>query len=287
MRLPFNLTRVLLAAGSAAAIGLLGYGGWSYRELRRENTLLREEVVELNQSLSRVQDKNNVLVQSLQTEQDKNGGFQVKIGEIASIVGNLQKLSATDPELLKKYSKVYFLSENYAPAQLSSIDPQFLYEKNRTQLIHTGVLPHLQGMLDAAKRDGITLQIVSAYRSFYDQATVKAGYAVVYGSGANKFSADQGYSEHQLGTTADFTVPEVDGAFSEFEKSTGYKWLADNAYKFGLVLSYPKNNSYYQSEPWHWRFVGTALANYLHSENKYFYDLDQREIDGYLITIFN
>ena len=276
-----------MAAGSAAAIGLLGYGGWSYRELRRENTLLREEVVELNQSLSRVQDKNNVLVQSLQTEQDKNGGFQVKIGEIASIVGNLQKLSATDPELLKKYSKVYFLSENYAPAQLSSIDPQFLYEKNRTQLIHTGVLPHLQGMLDAAKRDGITLQIVSAYRSFYDQATVKAGYAVVYGSGANKFSADQGYSEHQLGTTADFTVPEVDGAFSEFEKSTGYKWLADNAYKFGLVLSYPKNNSYYQSEPWHWRFVGTALANYLHSENKYFYDLDQREIDGYLITIFN
>jgi hypothetical protein len=33
--------------------------------------------------------------------------------------------------------------------------------------------------------------------------------------------------------------------------------------------------------------VGIGLAKELHNRNKYFYDLDQREIDGYLITIFN
>ena len=40
-------------------------------------------------------------------------------------------------------------------------------------------------------------------------------------------------------------------------------------------------------EPWHWRFVGVALATRLHNENKSFYDLTQREIDAYLVSIFD
>jgi len=142
-------------------------------------------------------------------------------------------------------------------------------------------------MIAAAARDGITLQIISAFRSFYEQASVKYGYKMTYGFGANQFSADQGYSEHQLGTAVDFTTPETKEVFSKFESSTAYKWLTENAYKFGFVLSYPKNNSYYRFEPWHWRFVSTALAAKLREENKYFYELTQREIDAYLITIFD
>jgi hypothetical protein len=53
------------------------------------------------------------------------------------------------------------------------------------------------------------------------------------------------------------------------------------------VLSYPKNNSYYVYEPWHWRFVGVVLSSKLRQEGKNFYDLDQREIDNYLIDIFS
>ncbi len=104
---------------------------------------------------------------------------------------------------------------------------------------------------------------------------------------SNQFSADQGYSEHQLGTTLDFTTPIVGALLTGFETTPAYKWLVDNAHKFGFTLSYSENNKYYEYEPWHWRFVGVDLANKLHRENKYFYDLEQREIYNYLLVLFN
>ncbi len=48
-----------------------------------------------------------------------------------------------------------------------------------------------------------------------------------------------------------------------------------------------KENKYYIYEPWHWRFVGIALATKLHEEQKTLYGMDQREIDDYLVTIFD
>ena len=135
------------------------------------------------------------------------------------------------------------------------------------------------------------MKIASAYRSFGYQGTLKSDYKTTFGSGANAFSADQGYSEHQLGTAVDVTTTKIGDNFSSatkgFDGSDGYKWLAENAYKYGFVLSYPKGNTYYVYEPWHWRFVGVALATRLHNEKKNFYDLDQREIDGYLALMFD
>jgi D-alanyl-D-alanine carboxypeptidase len=291
--------RVLVAGGVIAAIVLFSYGGYRYYTL---NTLLERRVTEFQKEVASLQaliasttadlasakEENSKLAQTLQAEQGKNSLFETQIKEISGTVGTLKKLSETDPELLKKYSKVYFLSENYAPAQVSSIDSQYLFNKNRPQLIHSQILSYLTGLLEAAKRDGVTLQVVSGYRSFYEQVSVKTGYEIVYGAGtANQFSAEQGYSEHQLGTAVDFTDTETKGLSSSFEKAAAYRWLTDNAYRFGFVLSYPKNNSYYIFEPWHWRFVGQTLANLLHLENRSFYKLDQREIDNYLVYFFD
>jgi D-alanyl-D-alanine carboxypeptidase len=60
-----------------------------------------------------------------------------------------------------------------------------------------------------------------------------------------------------------------------------------NAYKYGFTLSYPKGNTSYVFEPWHWRFVGVKLATDLHNQGKNFYDLDQRSIDAYLVNFFD
>ena len=143
-------------------------------------------------------------------------------------------------------------------------------------------------MLDDATEAGLKLRIASAYRSFKTQESLKTSYKVTYGTtSANKFSADQGYSEHQLGTTVDLTTASSGALSSSFEKTTEFKWLTQHAYKYGFVLSYPKNNKYYIYEPWHWRFVGVKLATMLHEEKLYLYDVDQREIDTYLISIFD
>jgi D-alanyl-D-alanine carboxypeptidase len=109
----------------------------------------------------------------------------------------------------------------------------------------------------------------------------------VYGSGANTFSADQGYSEHQLGTTVDITDETVGGTYASFAQTEAYEWLLDNAYKHGFILSYPEGNEFYIFEPWHWRFVGTDLARDLQRSDDDFYTMDQREIDKYRLEMFD
>lgn len=268
-------------------IGLFTYGGYRYHLLRNQNISLGNSIVELEGNISQTQNRNSELLLALDTSQKQLESLTGQIDGISSTVGTLQKLAQTDPELLKKYSKIYFLNENYLPASLSDIDLNFIFEKGKNILFHTSAKPFLDRLLTQAKNDNQDLKVVSGYRSFSNQAGLKTAYKMTYGSGANKFSADQGYSEHQLGTALDFTTAKVGGTFVGFDKTSEYTWLKNNAWRYGFIESYPPNNSYYVFESWHWRFVGIKLAQMLHEEKKYFYDIDQRNIDSYLISLFD
>jgi len=230
--------------------------------------------------------ENLFLQQQLAQQEAEVGNFRVQLSSLKENVNTIVKLRNLDEELLKKYSKVYFLNENYVPKTVLQIDPQYV-TNSKEQYIHANVLPFLYALLEDAKKNGIDLKVRWGLRSFLEQYKLKTVDVMIYGSGANKFTADQGYSEHQLGTTVDFITSEFNGNSSSFYKTKAYPWLLDNAYKYGFILSYPENNKYYVFEPWHWRFVGIKLAAKLHDENKYFYDLDQRDIDQYLIYIFD
>lgn len=271
----------LLAAalGILLIIGGLYYGYRTYSNLEKDKTSLAEE-------LEQAREINLSLINTLREREGTIQSFQDQIGSISSTVGTLEKLSQTDEELLKKYSKVYFLNENYYPARLTEIDKEFLYPGSTNTMIHTDVWPHLRELLISARNNGIDLLAASAFRSFQAQSSLKSAYTVTYGTGANRFSADQGYSEHQLGTALDFGTTKSGAANDKFATDPAYKWLENNAYRYGFILSYPKNNAYYKYEPWHWRYVGVKLATRLHDDGKYFYDLDQREIDQYLVDLF-
>lgn len=246
-----------------------------------------EEMRLLSEALTSLNEDRERLAEELEEERDRNDAFQEQIEEITGTVGKLDRLSQTDPELLKKYSKVYFLNEHYQPADLEKVDKEYVYDESRDYYLHGDVLPFFEDMLEDAADDGIELWVVSAFRSFDTQNDLKAQYQVTYGSGANTFSADQGYSEHQLGTTVDFTTTGLSGGLAGFQNTDAYEWLRDHAHEYGFVLSYPPNNQYYVFEPWHWRFVGTELAEDLHDADAYFYDWDQRRIDEYLIELFD
>ncbi len=249
---------------------------------------LESLLTETQQLLQDAVDENDSLERSLRREKNRNDEFEEQIEKIGSAVGTLDKLAKTDKQLLQKYSKVYFLNEHYMPPRLREIDKDFVYRSGGDpEFIHAQVEPFLTKMLTDARDDGVKLWVVSAFRSFDTQRTLKGAYTVTYGSGANTFSADQGYSEHQLGTTLDFTTEGLGGGLTNFQTTAAYEWLLKNAHKYGFVMSYPPNNAYYIFEPWHWRFVGTELARNLHNAKKFFYDLDQREIDEYLISLFD
>lgn len=280
----------LLGIG-AAVIALCAIGGYLYHARTTElSQALSERELQLQEtqsSLAQATDENIQLAEALAAERERNDAFSEQIENISGTVGRLDKLSRTDPELLQKYSKVYFLNENYSPPTLSPVPEEYRFQEDKVEEVHGGVASYLIKLLEAARDDDIELLIASSYRSFGRQGALKASYVVRYGSGANAFSAEQGYSEHQLGTAVDFTTREVGGSFVGFDTTEAYEWLSENAYKYGFVLSYPKDNTYYVYEPWHWRFVGKELARDLHQDERDFYDLDQREIDPYLVDIFD
>jgi zinc D-Ala-D-Ala carboxypeptidase len=245
-------------------------------------------IAELASQLSLTAEELDELEDDYRKERNKNEDFEDQIKDIAGTVSDLDKLSKTDEELLQKYSKVYFLNEHYIPEKIVEIEKKYLYNEALTKYAHGKVEPYLTEMIDDALADGVKIWVSSAYRSFDEQASLKGSYTVTYGSGANAFSADQGYSEHQLGTTFDFTTEGIGGGLvTAFENTPAFAWLQKNAHKYGFTLSYPKNNAYYVYEPWHWRFVGEDLAEDLNEAGKSFYDMDQREIDKYLIKIFD
>lgn len=279
------------------AVALLSYEGY---RLYAQNTELKNVILNLTDTLKTTEknlkeitrDSANLL-EALSAEQQKNeflseqaSTFSLAVQKLSGTVLDLEKLRKTDPELLIKYSKVYFLNEHYTPEKLTLLPKEYVYNE-KEEYYHARAFLYLENLLKKASGDGIELRVISAFRSFETQKDLKSRYKVTYGSGANTFSAEQGYSEHQLGTTVDFTTPALGATFSTFDMDEAFKWLNQNAHLFGFILSYPKGNAYYIYEPWHWRFVGVELATKLHAENKRFYDMDQRELNEYLGKIFD
>lgn len=302
---------VLYLTGAIAVIGIITatYFGMQSKDravqienlLQERNALLQKNnqkdselaaasstIAELHGELEDFKEELEELADDYRDERNRNEEFEDQIRDLAGTLGDLDKLAKTDEELLAKYSKVYFLNENYIPAKLEQIPDKYILSGKKDQYFHADAYDHLEDLLKAAAKDDIDLKVVSAYRSFDEQTDLKGQYTQVYGTGANAFSADQGYSEHQLGTTVDLTVDSVGGAYTSFKDTEAYQWLLDNAYKYGFILSYPEDNDFYIFEPWHWRFVGTELARDLHrSSSKTFYTMDQREINEYLLNFFD
>ena len=257
-------------------------------ELASSSVAFQIALDELNQKFHNLMNDSVALSGAIQNEKEKNDAIQEQVGNVSSTIGALDKLSKLDPELLKKYSKIYFLNEHYTPSGLAAVMPEFTYNKDIKYQIHTGIVNNFYAMLRAANSQGVYPLVISAYRSFGTQTALKTTYKMTFGTTkANQFSADQGYSEHQLGTTLDFTNAKDGAVLEGFDKTAEFTWLTNNAYKYGFVMSYPKGNAYYIYEPWHWRYVGVDLAQKLHRDNQNFYDADQRVIDNYLLLIFN
>lgn len=119
-----------------------------------------------------------------------------------------------------------------------------------------------QAMAQAARREGVILVPISAFRSVKNQEEL------FFGVGARRnqtpsqrasVSAPPGHSEHHTGYAVDIgdgTVPATN-LQTNFENTKAFKWLQANAARFGFEMSFPANNSQGVSyEPWHWRFVG-------------------------------
>lgn len=124
----------------------------------------------------------------------------------------------------------------------------------------------LLAMQDAARADGVNLELLSAYRSvalqkqlFFDVKAQRNQSALERA----RVSAPPGYSEHSTGYAVDLGDAGVPQAhLSEgFDQTEAFAWLSRHAARFHFTLSFPRGNAQgVNYEPWHWRFEGTADA---------------------------
>lgn len=125
------------------------------------------------------------------------------------------------------------------------------------------VLPEAQAAYDEmradAKKAGYDLKIVSGFRSYAYQNQLYNSYVARDGkAAADTYSARAGYSEHQTGLAMD-----INNASGYFDNTPEAKWLAENCYKYGFILRYPKgkeNITGYKYESWHVRYLGKQIA---------------------------
>ena len=124
-------------------------------------------------------------------------------------------------------------------------------------------------LAEQAKKDGYPVIAMSSYRSYEYQVNLYNRYVASDGvEAADTYSARPGYSEHQTGLCVDVYDGKID--YTNFEDSASFKWMQDNAYKYGFILRFPKdktNITGYQYESWHYRYVGTKIAKYIHEND--------------------
>ena len=112
-----------------------------------------------------------------------------------------------------------------------------------------------QAMVRAAAGDGVTLMIVSGFRSIDYQARlirkkINAGQAI---TDILQVNAAPGYSEHHTGNAVDIATPGSRPLTEEFEDTEAFGWLGENAVRFGFSMTYPRDNPWgIIYEPWHW-----------------------------------
>lgn len=164
-------------------------------------------------------------------------------------------------------NKTYGMRSDYTPVikQLDLQTDVYVNEK---------AYEDLRQMYLDAQSSGHAIIINSAYRSYENQQTTFENWVQIEMRAgrdrataetiANTYSARPGFSEHQLGTAIDIATTQC----ASFGHGCGpnenlWKWLFDNAYKYGFALSYPKNKeglTGYVYEPWHYRWIGEELA---------------------------
>lgn len=146
-------------------------------------------------------------------------------------------------------------------------------------------------MLEDAKKDGIELTVVSAYRSVqkqqenlesYTERLISLGHSSTEARKlAEKEIALPYTSEHNAGLALDILTPDWwethDDVTADFDKTEQFRWLSENAHKYGFIMRYPREYEDVTGiiyEPWHYRFIGVYYANEIRESGlplEYFY----------------
>ncbi|MEX2446108.1 MAG: M15 family metallopeptidase [Dehalococcoidia bacterium] len=162
-------------------------------------------------------------------------------------------------------SKEHALPDGYAPDDLVTLPPEWRAPTGYAFSLRREPAEAAVEMLEAMRDAGLTAGVLSAYRSYDQQVAAHESLAARVGPElAARRSAPPGRSEHQLGSTLDFSTPSVGWEITaDFDATPESAWLREHAHEYGFALSYPPDGETvtgYVFEPWHYRYVGDDHA---------------------------
>ncbi len=207
----------------------------------------------------------------------RDGGDQTQEVQIQiTVIGNPNAVTTTNVNGLSADPQSATLAAAPAPAKIS--DPMAHYEGdtlivNKTFAISSSYNPDgldptceewFFKLVSAAAKDGINIFLSSGFRTYDYQQILYNNYVNESGqAAADTFSARPGYSEHQTGLAIDVNI--TDDSFAGTPEAI---WLENHCHEYGFIIRYPQGKDAitgYKYEPWHIRYVGSDIANKIHS----------------------
>lgn len=191
-------------------------------------------------------------------------------------------LSAMDETLLVLASPLSPLENDAEPMNLVSVQSRRSDENgenlngglrkasNTSMQLQEEAYKALVVLFNNAEAEGVELYLRQGYRSYEDQA---ARYETAVARNQTEGVPQAGQTDYQTGLAAmvvgkDWRVKTLTAA--EFAQTAESQWMASNCARFGFVIRYPEFKEELtgaEYEPWHLRYVGTEIANYMNANN--------------------
>lgn len=233
----------------------------------QENTI-PSEIIKLNNVLMSMSDRFKA--------DFANGDPNEFLLDLQKVLDAEKNFPQDDLSLYYLIDKKHNVGENYVPKNLVSLVKNNDYSISRNDLsLRADVEQALVQMARGAKNDGITLLVSSTYRSYEYQKNLFQKWVRIDGlEEAERESAREGTSQHQLGVAVDFG--SIDDSFIETKAG---KWLNEHCGEYGWSLSFPQGYedvTGFRWECWHFRYIGVEACRF---QKKWFNNVQQFMIE--------
>lgn len=171
----------------------------------------------------------------------------------------------TSKNELMLVNKYYKLSEDYKP-EVELISSGYSYSGKYAS---KSIIESIANLIDAAKEENLKLVVAAGYRSYKDQESIYESYKVNNGiREADNNVSRPGHSDYQTGLAVD--IEPYAKYIENVSESEEYKWLLDNAYKYGFIQRFQEGKediTGFKYSAWHLRYVGVDAATFIHDNN--------------------
>lgn len=163
-------------------------------------------------------------------------------------------------------NKHYYLEEDYIPENLEEISIQYALKDMK---LVKPAKEAFEEMSKAASKENLKIIAMSTFRDYKYQENLYNQYVKQDGiEKADLYSGRAGFSEHQTGLAVD--VYNIKEPYTNFHETDEFIWMQENAKEYGFILRYPEgkeDETGYQYESWHYRYVGKDIAKYITNNN--------------------